>query len=179
MVDQSKRLMHDSLSNHYQNNEAILDQIFLCDPVVLESICYRTRAKRLINDSKTTGGLRKIWTGSEITTRPNFFPRSSQRRVNLLSYESKTTYKWQQNNWRAKKNLDGNDLRSLLTSQNVCLQMAVSKQRGSSKLYGTFSTPFSGYLYHLDALSWLQLGVNGFPDSQLGRRFIVAIKLLN
>ena len=43
---------------------SILDQIFLCDPVVLESICYRTRAKRLINDSKTTRELRKIWTGT-------------------------------------------------------------------------------------------------------------------
>ena len=42
-----------------------LDQIFLCDPVVLESICFRTRAKRLRNESKTTGGLRKIWTGSQ------------------------------------------------------------------------------------------------------------------
>ena len=45
-------------------NEKALDQIFFCDPVVLESICYRTRAKRLINDRKTTGGLRKIWTGT-------------------------------------------------------------------------------------------------------------------
>ena len=33
------------------------------NPVVLDSICYRTRAKRLINDSKTTGELRKNWTG--------------------------------------------------------------------------------------------------------------------
>ena len=31
---------------------------FFCDPVVLESICYRTRANRLINKSKTTGGLK-------------------------------------------------------------------------------------------------------------------------
>ena len=38
--------------------------IFLCDPVVLESICYRTRAKRLINESNTTGELRKVWTGA-------------------------------------------------------------------------------------------------------------------
>ena len=37
--------------------------IFLCDPVVLELICYRTRANRLINDSKTIRELRKIWTG--------------------------------------------------------------------------------------------------------------------
>ena len=41
----------------------ILDQFFLCNLVVLESICCCTRAKRLVNDSKTTGGLRKIWTG--------------------------------------------------------------------------------------------------------------------
>ena len=34
-----------------------------CDPVVLESICYRTRTYRLINESITTLGLRKIWTG--------------------------------------------------------------------------------------------------------------------
>ena len=34
-----------------------------CNPVVLESICYRTRAYRLINESNTTIGLRKIWMG--------------------------------------------------------------------------------------------------------------------
>ena len=45
-------------------NKVTLDQIFFCDPVVLESICYHTRAKRLINESNTTEGLRKIWTGS-------------------------------------------------------------------------------------------------------------------
>ena len=32
-----------------------LDQVFLFDPVVLESICCRTRARRLINESKMTG----------------------------------------------------------------------------------------------------------------------------
>ena len=42
-----------------------LDQIFFCNPVVIESICYRTRAKRRINEGNTTGGLRKIWTGSK------------------------------------------------------------------------------------------------------------------
>ena len=46
----------------------ILDQIFFCDPVVLELICYRTRGKRLTNESNTTGGLRKIWTGIQIET---------------------------------------------------------------------------------------------------------------
>ena len=40
-----------------------LDKIVFCDPVVSESICYRTRAKRLINEDNTIGGLRKIWTG--------------------------------------------------------------------------------------------------------------------
>ena len=39
-------------------------QIFSSDPVVIESICYRTRANRLINESNTTAALRKIWTGS-------------------------------------------------------------------------------------------------------------------
>ena len=43
-----------------------LDQIFFCDPVALESICYRTRAKRLINESNTTGGRKKIWTGRSV-----------------------------------------------------------------------------------------------------------------
>ena len=38
---------------------------FLCDPVALQSICYRTRAKRLINKGNTTGGLKKIGTGKE------------------------------------------------------------------------------------------------------------------
>ena len=45
-----------------------LDQFFFCNPVILESICYRTRAKRLINDSKMTGELRKIWTGIDSYT---------------------------------------------------------------------------------------------------------------
>ena len=43
---------------------SLLDQIFFCDPVVSELICCRTRAKRLINEGNTTGGLRKIWTGT-------------------------------------------------------------------------------------------------------------------
>ena len=37
---------------------------FFCDSVILESICYRTIAIRLKNNSNTTGGLRKIWTES-------------------------------------------------------------------------------------------------------------------
>ena len=55
----------------------LLDQILLCDLVVLESICNRTRTKRLINDSKTTGGLRKIWTGRAcLWYRPNTCTRT-------------------------------------------------------------------------------------------------------
>ena len=42
-----------------------------------------------------------------VGTRPNFFVRSRRIRVNLLSYENKSTDKRQQNDWRAKKNLDG------------------------------------------------------------------------
>ena len=38
-------------------------------PVVLELICYCTREKRLINESSTTGGLRKIWTGRSYFTK--------------------------------------------------------------------------------------------------------------
>ena len=40
-----------------------LDQIFFCDPVVIESIWYRTRTNRLINEGNTTGGLKIFWTG--------------------------------------------------------------------------------------------------------------------
>ena len=39
---------------------------FLCDPIGIELICYRTRAKWLINDSKTTGERRKTWTGTNV-----------------------------------------------------------------------------------------------------------------
>ena len=34
-------------------------KIFFCNPVVLKSICYRTRANQLINESNTTGELQK------------------------------------------------------------------------------------------------------------------------
>ena len=45
---------------------ALLDQFFFCDPVVLESICYRTRVYRFINESNKTAWVRKFWTGSWI-----------------------------------------------------------------------------------------------------------------
>ena len=32
-------------------------KFFPCNPVVMESVCYRTTAKRLLNESNTTGGL--------------------------------------------------------------------------------------------------------------------------
>ena len=88
---------------------ALLDQIFFSDPVIFESICYRTRAKQLINESKTTGGLRKIGTGiaDRLYSRPDIFLRSSRNRVNLLLYDSKTTDKREQSDWMAKKYLDG------------------------------------------------------------------------
>ena len=37
--------------------------IFSCNPVVMESIWCRKRAKQFINDSKTTGWVEKNWTG--------------------------------------------------------------------------------------------------------------------
>ena len=37
--------------------------VFFCDPVGIESICYRMRANCLINESNTNRGLKKIWTG--------------------------------------------------------------------------------------------------------------------
>ena len=38
-------------------------QNFLCDPIGIQSICYHTRANRLMNESNTTGWLEKYWTG--------------------------------------------------------------------------------------------------------------------
>ena len=57
---------YDERSRDYQSGSELelLNQIFFCDSVVLESICYCTRAKRHINEGNTTGGLRNIWTGS-------------------------------------------------------------------------------------------------------------------
>ena len=52
---------------------------FFGDPVVLELICCRTRAKRLISDSKTTVGLRKIWTSGT----KQFQKRSSPTILNM------------------------------------------------------------------------------------------------
>ena len=61
-----------------------LDQIFFCDPVVSESICNRMRANRLINESNTTGGLRKILTGCWWCVLP--FPYTFQRWWSTYSY---------------------------------------------------------------------------------------------
>ena len=84
-------------------------QIFFLHPVLLEPICYWSRANRQINESHTTGWLKKIWTGWELhsNARPIFFLRSRRIRVNLLTYERKMTDKWEQYDWRAEKNLDG------------------------------------------------------------------------
>ena len=35
----------------------------LCNPIVFESICYLTRANRLVNESNTLDGFLKNWTG--------------------------------------------------------------------------------------------------------------------
>ena len=128
---------------------------FFCNPVVLELICYRTTANRLINKRNTTTGQRKNWTGScfdpynllclaarkiifsfgrvscgtytdgrvtGIRTADwirvdHFFVRCCRIRVDLLTYESKTTDKQQQNEWRAKKNLDGQRSEKIKTEQ--------------------------------------------------------------
>ena len=90
--------------------ETTLDQKNLYDPVGIESICYRTREKRLINDCKTTGELRKIWTGISflwLRNRPIFFSHPGRIRVNLLSYDSNTTNKRDQYDWMAEKNWTG------------------------------------------------------------------------
>ena len=58
----------------------------------------------------------------DYTTRPIFFRRSSRIRVDLLSYESKTTDKQQQNDWRAKKNLDGH----MMSFFTLCSQRTIS-----------------------------------------------------
>ena len=56
-------LLNEFVSAVYEEGPCFSTNFFFCDPVVLELICYRTRAKRLINEGNTTGGLRKIWTG--------------------------------------------------------------------------------------------------------------------
>ena len=50
-----------NISSGIYSSCVLLDH-FLCNPAVLESIGYRMRAHRLINESNTTLGLRKIWT---------------------------------------------------------------------------------------------------------------------
>ena len=42
----------DAAYTAHTGTEQQPDQIFFCDPVILESICYRTRANRLINETK-------------------------------------------------------------------------------------------------------------------------------
>ena len=39
-------------------------QKFLCNPIVIESICYRTKANQLKSESNTTERLIKIWKGN-------------------------------------------------------------------------------------------------------------------
>ena len=61
-----------------------------------------------------------------IYPRPNFYLQSSRIRVDLLSYESKTTDKRQQNDCRAKKNLDGSiHLSIYLAYKSLCLSFSI------------------------------------------------------
>ena len=50
-------------------------QFFFCDPVVIELICYRTRANRLINESNTNGAgrARSLFLELLKRSRPEFF----------------------------------------------------------------------------------------------------------
>ena len=62
---QNEKTLSQNLSRCcFSLHASLLDQFFFFDPVVFESICYRTRGKRLMNEGYMTGGLRKIWTGS-------------------------------------------------------------------------------------------------------------------
>ena len=65
--DQGPTWVHAKQSANLPNleNEVpdLLDQFFFCDPVVIKTICCRSRAKRMINESNMTGWVEKIWTG--------------------------------------------------------------------------------------------------------------------
>ena len=52
-----------------------------------------------------------VWQRTSSSSSPDFFLRSSQIRVILLSYESKTTDKQEQYDWRPEKNLGGKGTR--------------------------------------------------------------------
>ena len=73
--------------------------IFFSHSVVFASICYRTTANQLINESNMAEVRRKIWTGWELDQ--FFFLWSSRIRVDRLLHESKTTDKRGQYHRRA------------------------------------------------------------------------------
>ena len=162
-------------------------ETFLSHPVVLELICYRTRANQLINERNTTEGLKKIWTGLEFfctlapsswdpqdnfskgwhqrcwtkskavtrlvadlqrsdkdesTSRPNFSQLSCCIGVDLLSYESIPTDKWEQYDWRAEENLDG-VIFIAHTSFDICTDIMRKKQspwKGEVTWYAFFKS---------------------------------------
>ena len=66
------------LKTDFLREEGATRPIFFCDPVILETICYRRRAYRLINESNTTGELRKIWTGRDNKHMTIFSPITSK-----------------------------------------------------------------------------------------------------
>ena len=96
------RLTLIRLEDGKRSGRVQLDQFYFCNPVALKSICYCTRAKRLINKANTTGGLRKIWTGERVAHPiPILFCDSvlleticHRTKVNQLIYESTPEKKW-------------------------------------------------------------------------------------
>ena len=77
-------------------------QIFFCDPVVLESICYRTRANLLKYESFMTEWVKKIgrevWTNlmycTETILTKRFLPQSVRREVKGFSEFSDILILW-------------------------------------------------------------------------------------
>ena len=72
--------------------------------------------------------LRENWTGAQVagslhsyrihncdtTTQPNFFLRSSRNKVDLLSFENKTTDKREQYDWMGGKKIEREDMMYIL-----------------------------------------------------------------
>ena len=83
------------------------DHIFFCDPVIIESICYRTWAKRLINEGNTNGGLRKNWSGST-STNLNWSTRMALVETAIGKEEDPPSTAWSILHRREKPNDDAN-----------------------------------------------------------------------
>ena len=88
---------------------------------VLQSHCSRLSIGLLSYDNRSTLLQLDKRTFLDGHTRPIFFRRSSRIRVDLLSYESKPTYKWEQYDWRAAKKI-GRVYHNLCESMNCLLR---------------------------------------------------------